>query len=48
MTTQPIGGFIALAAIVAGMVIYRVIWFLGREKARRAREQSRGQLRRIR
>jgi hypothetical protein len=35
MINQPMGGFIALAAIVAGMVVYRVIWFLRRE--RRAR-----------
>jgi hypothetical protein len=37
MTTQPMGGFIALAAIVAGIVIYRVVWFLRREKTRNAR-----------
>jgi hypothetical protein len=48
MMAQPMGGYIALVAIVAGMVIYRVVWFLGRERARRARERSRGQLRRIR
>jgi len=32
--TQPIGGFIALAALVAALITYRVIWFLRREKAR--------------
>jgi hypothetical protein len=37
MMTQPMGGLIALAAIVAGIVIYRVVWFLRREKARNAR-----------
>jgi len=37
MMTQPAGGFIALAAIVAAMVVYRVVWFLRREKARNAK-----------
>jgi high-affinity Fe2+/Pb2+ permease len=31
------GGFIALAALVAAMVIYRVVWALRREKARNRR-----------
>jgi hypothetical protein len=34
---QPMGGFIALAAIVAAMVIYRFVWALHREKARNRR-----------
>ena len=33
MFNQPLGGLIALAAIVAGLVVYRVVWFLSREKA---------------
>jgi hypothetical protein len=28
-------GIWALAVIVVGMVIYRVVWFLGRERRRR-------------
>jgi hypothetical protein len=29
-------GVVTLAALVVGMVIYRVVWFLGREKRRQA------------
>jgi len=35
--TQPMGGFIALAALVAAMVIYRAVWAWRREKARNRR-----------
>jgi hypothetical protein len=35
MIEQPMGGLVALAAIVAAMDIYRLVWFLRREKARR-------------
>jgi hypothetical protein len=41
MIDQPMGGFLALAAIVAAMVAYRVIWFLRREKARSRNQRSR-------
>jgi hypothetical protein len=41
MTEQPMGGFIALAAIVAAMVVYRVVWFLRREKARKIKQSHR-------
>jgi len=34
---QPIGGLIALAAIVAAMVVFRAIWFLRRENKRNAK-----------
>jgi len=37
MFDQPMGGFLALAAIVAGIVAYRAIWFLRREKERNAK-----------
>jgi hypothetical protein len=37
MIDQPMGGFLALAAIIAGMIVYRVIWFLRRERARNAK-----------
>jgi hypothetical protein len=38
---QPMGGFLALAAIVAAMVVYRVIWFLWREKERGTKQRTR-------
>ena len=34
MTNQQVIGFSALAIIVVGMVVYRVSWFIGREKRR--------------
>lgn len=34
MTEQQVIGFSALAIIVVGMVVYRVIWFIRREKRR--------------
>jgi hypothetical protein len=34
MTQQQMIGFSALAIIVVGMVVYRAIWFLRREKRR--------------
>jgi len=37
---EEVNGFIALAALVAGIVIYRAIWALGREKARNAKRPS--------
>jgi hypothetical protein len=35
------GGLLALAAIVAAMVMYRVIWFLWREKQRSTKQRTR-------
>lgn len=34
MNERSIIGISALAIIVVGMVVYRVIWFIGREKRR--------------
>ena len=34
MNERSMIGLSALAIIVVGMVVYRVIWFLGREKRR--------------
>jgi hypothetical protein len=34
MTEQQVIGFSALAIVVVGMVVYRVIWFIRREKRR--------------
>jgi membrane protein DedA with SNARE-associated domain len=34
MTEQQVIGFSALAIIVVGMVVYRVVWFIRREKRR--------------
>jgi hypothetical protein len=31
------GGILALVLLVVGIVLYRVLWFLGREKDRAAR-----------
>jgi hypothetical protein len=36
MTFQS-GGTLALVLLVVGIVLYRVVWFLGREKDRAAR-----------
>jgi hypothetical protein len=35
MTVQQVVGMLALVILVVGIVIYRVVWFLGREKRRR-------------
>jgi cbb3-type cytochrome oxidase subunit 3 len=40
MFDQPLGGFLALAAMVAAIVVYRVIWSAYREKERQAKDRS--------